>query len=268
MASLGLSSLIAITLLAVRVFAQEPSLEKDLRSRVEGFYLALHTGQNETAESFLTIASRPHFRSAPRGAILGAEWSSAKIDPSVGAAEVRIRVQIVAPYTAKPITVAATSQWKLVDGVWYMEYPKPSDGGLKMFEAAKQPVVGGPIPPEREELKFKGHRWHFGEVRPGQLKTARFPFTNVKDHTVKITSVETSCECLKVKTTKMEYKAGESGELLIEFNRGERAYNYDQTIVVKTDPGGLATHLRVTGFLIPRGEPSLETSLPAAVATP
>ena len=67
-----------------------------------------------------------------------------------------------------------------------------------------------------------------------------------------LTAVLAGCECLRVKTEKKEYQPGESGELVIEFDPSGYKYNYEQTIVVKTDPGDLSTHLHIRAFVLPR----------------
>ena len=104
-----------------------------------------------------------------------------------------------------------------------------------------------------------------GMIQPGQIKVARFPFTNVTDHPVTITSIETFCDCLKAKIDKKEYKPGESGEVAIEFNPKGFERDYGATILVKTDPGDIPTHLTVLGFVVPSWPPN---NKPAAKGNP
>ena len=96
-------------------------------------------------------------------------------------------------------------------------------------------------------MKFGGHRFGLGLMKNGEKKVARFPFTNPTDHLVTITQVATGCECLTVKDFKKEYKPGESGELVIEFDSTNYPGLYAQTMVVKTSPGDATSYLLVEG---------------------
>jgi hypothetical protein len=60
----------------------------------------------------------------------------------------------------------------------------------------------------------------------------------------------------------MEYKAGESGELVIEFNSTGYPEEYKQTVVVQTNPGMGKTYLEVDAEVIPppRSVPNSKSS--------
>ena len=72
--------------------------------------------------------------------------------------------------------------------------------------------------------------------------TGQFVFTNNTGETVKITSVETSCDCTVVQPEKREFAPGEKGWLPISYsskgNTGRRIY----AIAVTTDENGKTVH--------------------------
>jgi hypothetical protein len=103
-----------------------------------------------------------------------------------------------------------------------------------------------------EELVFKGHTFMLGTVKPGERHELRYPFINKTDHTVTIAQVQTGCQCLTVKTSKMEYKPGEAGDLVVEFDSTGYEYEFVQSMVVKTNPGGVTSYLHVRASVIPR----------------
>jgi hypothetical protein len=73
-------------------------------------------------------------------------------------------------------------------------------------------------------------------------RTGQFVFTNNTGETVKITSVETSCDCTVVRPKKREFAPGEKGWLPISYsskgNTGRRIY----AIAVTTDENGKTVH--------------------------
>jgi hypothetical protein len=235
--------------------------EQALRARIAEFYYLLQQGAWVQAEAYVTEDTREFFSGQSRNTLLGSNPSvgfkidSVKLDPDGQGATAVVTLQVFTKFSPTPLPMPRTSSWRLVKGAWYLAAPKPdSKAPDSLFEAKDS------RPPASEELKFKGHRFGFGIVQPGQIKTARFPFTNVTTHVVKLAAVLTSCDCLKVKTAKKEYKPGESGELVIEFDPTGYTEFYDQTIVVKTDPGDLRTDLAVDGYvaLRPRETPKTE----------
>ena len=241
------------------------SLKQDqaFGTRVAEFYNLVLQGALFRAEAYVTEESRDLFRNQSRNSFLGSnpvvgfKIDSVKLDPDGQGATAVVTVETFTQFSPTPLAVPRTSRWRLVKGAWYLVMSKPepkTPGQDSLFSTPSKPK------PQPEELKFKGHRFGFGIVQPGEIKTARFPFTNVTNHAVKLTAVLTSCECLQVKTEKKEYKPGESGELLIEFNPEGYEHLYYQTIVVKTDPGDVRTNLDVEGYvaLRPRQTPKTE----------
>lgn len=227
--------------------------EQALRRRVEDFYSLLQLARWNEAETYITEDTRENFRQETKVPFLGFQVESVKLDPGgqSGTGVVQLQV-IVAGFPSGPMPVVKTTHWKLVDGSWHVVIPKRDPNALKaLFNPAPGNGSSRPAPPA-EQLKFKGHTYNLAQIPPGKVKAARFPFTNVTDHVVSIADVATGCECLKVKLEKKDYKPGESGELVVEFDPSNFEREYAQTIVVKTDPGSLITYLMVKGDVIPR----------------
>lgn len=219
----------------------------ELHSRVEEFYSLLQLGKWAQAETYLTEESKESFRNQNKSPFVGFKIDSIKMEKDGEEAEALVHIRF---YTGLPPTLvlaARTTRWRRVDGIWYVDIPKPDPYSMQSLFATR--TQRGARPPK--ELKFKGHEYHLGEMQQGQRKVARFPFTNVTDHIVIISDVATGCECLRVLTEKREYKPGESGELAIQFDPTGFKYDYAQTIVVKTEPGSLRTFLTVKAFVAP-----------------
>ncbi len=244
--------------------------EQALRTRIEEFYNFLQQGNWFQAQSYLTEESIEAFRNQSKTVLgsnpfVGFKIESVKLDSDGQKAAAVVQLQVFTQYSPNPVAVPRTSHWRLVNGAWYLTLPKPEpNSSPESLFSSKSSAQSKPKP---EELKFKGHRYGLGILQPGQTKTARFPFTNVTDHVVKLAEVHTSCECLKVKTEKKEYKPGESGELVIEFDSTGYEHFYYQTIVVKTEPGAVISHLDIEAYvaLKPREAPKTEGEVkPAA----
>ncbi len=240
--------------------AAESSVQA-LRQRVQDFYGLLQVGNSREAEKYVTEDSRENFRYQQRAPFLGFEIKTIKLDQDNKGAMVEVIMQTFAPgFSPKPIPMPSTSKWTLVGGVWYAIVPKPNPTTLKeILRSVPKGKPANPAQPPAEELKFKGHTYMLGRVNPGQFKTARYPFTNGTDHVVTITEINTGCDCLKAKTEKKSYKPGESGELAVTFDPTEFSRGYIQSMVVKTDPGGVVTYLTIKAFVMPTA-PSDQTA--------
>ncbi len=243
------SLVVTLLLFAAALTAQDSQRENALRARVEKFYSLLQLGQKLAAEQFLVEESREAFRSEPRSPFVGFEIDIVKFDPDGQSATVDVKMQVIGRMMPTPVNLTATTKWRIRDGEWFAVLGESEGGSLRELMSRKQ--SGLPLP---ENLKFVGSRWYFGFVKPGQIKTARFPFTNITKQSVTITAVLTGCDCLRLKTEKREYKPGESGEILIEFDPEGYSKDYVQSIVVRTDPGSVKTVLHVLGYLLVPGE--------------
>ena len=223
--------------------------QERLRQRVEQFYALMQLGHWEQAEAYVVPDSRENFRKQPKNPFLGFKLESLDVDADGQSATVRLQMEVVSTMSAGVVAVPQTSHWMFIDRQWYLAVPDPANQG-KNFQALFSGKEG-PAAPAPEELKFKGSRYALGKLQPTEIKVASFPFTNVTNHVVTLTSVETYCPCLQVKSGKKEFKPGESGDLVIEFNPAGFSREYMQTIVVKTDPGDLTTRLMVMAYVIP-----------------
>lgn len=243
---LAVLSAAGLHLPAVALMQEVPKQEQALRTRVEEFYSLLQLGRREQAEAFVSAESKENFASAwNNSSILGFQVESVKFDPDGRAATVLVRVDIFIGFSPKPVSLPRTLRWRLAQDNWYVVVPKPDSNAMKSVFTT--PTGKGP---RRENLIFQSARYDLGKIEPGEVKTARFPFTTTKDHPVTITEVITGCECLRAKSGKKEYKPGESGELVIEFDSTDRQDFYQQTILVKTDPGDVTHYLHVKGWIV------------------
>lgn len=219
--------------------------EQALRKRVEEFYSRWQVAKWGETEAYVTEETKENFRRLPKKPVLDFRIESVKLDPEGDAATVVTMVKALAAMFPAMTEMPRTSRWRLLEGVWYIEIPKTTLNPLAV------PGAPGDEAPPPEELKFKGHRYHLGQIGPQQVKVARFPFTNVTDHVVTITEANTGCPCLRVLTEKKVYQPGESGELAVEFNPSGYRYDFGHTFVLVTDPGGRRTLLTVTAHVLP-----------------
>jgi len=262
-AILGAGGLYSLAAMDPAAATEPPQALKD---RVQEFYTLLQGGKWTQAEAYFTEDSRETFRNTQKGQMLGFEVKSFTLGEDGQSASVVVNVSSLVPFAPRPLPFPQTTQWRLVKGVWYVELPKAGSGQLQSPFLPGGPVAMPHPPPE--QLKFKGHLYRLGNIFPGQTKTARFPFTNVTDHLVTITSVDLGSRYLHLKTEKKAYKPGESGELAIEFDQQDWQGGFGQTILVTTDPGHLVTKLTILGFVAFRQEESPPKSNPPAAPKP
>ncbi|MBF8306075.1 MAG: hypothetical protein HW398_1263, partial [Acidobacteria bacterium] len=203
-----------------------------------------------------TKDSRERLRDQASNPFLGFRVVSLQVTPEGMNADVMIEMMVMAPYMAAPFPVERKSQWRMEEGEWRVLVPEP----VPMLDPMKG--VGSGEPSKPEELKFEGHRYGLGLMKNGEKKEAHFPFTNTTDHVVTITQIATGCDCLKVKDLKKEYKPGESGELVIEFDSTNYEGRYAQTVVVRTSPGDATSNLLVQAETPIRVNPGPAASQP------
>lgn len=222
-------------------------LEQALRQRVQEYYSLLQRGRWTQAEAYVTEDTLVEYRNQNKNAFLDFSVVDVKVDPACPEAKVVVQIRFFTGIAPQPVAALRKTHWRLEeDGLWYVEIPKPDPRAFARLFEGRQGYSPGP-----EDLKFEDHRSGLGVIEYGQVKQARFPFTNVSDHVVTLSEVLTGCECLQVKTTKREYQPGESGELVIEFNSKGFQRTYARTILVKTNPGELTTYLTVAAYVLP-----------------
>jgi len=239
--------------------AQASQAEQALRKRVEEFFSFWQAGNWTKAEEYVTEESKQAFLAEKKGTLPRVEVDALDLSEDQQRAKATVRIYITSPFSPKPFPFTKTTEWRQVNGVWFCDWLASTGGaGKDLSDIRKE----GMSPPAAEQLKFKGHKYGLGQVWPKQIKAARFPFTNVTDHEVKLASIDTGCKCLQAKTEKKVYKPGETGELVVEFNPAGYKERYVQTIVVKTDPGDITTYLMVGAYVVPPSPPPGQSRAP------
>lgn len=231
--------------------------EATLRKRAQDLYSLLQVGHWDQAESFVAPDTLDNFRKQAKSPFLGFEIQSVRVAPNGEGGVVLLNMRVVNTFSPGPTVMPQTSRWRWIKGDWYLEVPSPAEQGegLKaMFNGRKG--AQSTVASQPEDLKFKGHRFKLGMVHDSEVAVARFPFTNVTDHSVTLSGVDTFCDCLQAKTEKKEFKPGESGEIEIAFDPKGFEREYIQTILVKTEPGDLKTYLTITAFVVTAEEPT------------
>ena len=218
-----------------------------LQKRVREFYSLLQVRQITQAERYTTEESRERLRDQASNPFLGFRIISTAVNPDGRSGTAVVELTVLAEFAPGPIPIQRTSKWEMVDGEWRVIVPAPP-----AMDSQATLGVGGQQDPPPEELKFEGHSFGLGVMKPGEVKEARFPFENISDHVVKIKEIATDCECLVDKTEKREYQPGEKGEVVIAFDSTNFEYAYAQTVVVTTSPGDVKSNLRIGAQVVPR----------------
>jgi hypothetical protein len=254
--------LAVLCLLAEAVpLAASLSSEEALRTRVEQVYAAYQQGDWSRVEKYLTKESRPSFRSRAKKPVLAYKIQSIKLDLGGDTASVVVLIPVLAPMMSQPVATPQTTQWRLVKGVWYMELFKPDPSAMQsLLGGAPRPSAPAPPPPIiSAELKFQTTWVGLEYVHRGEVKAARFPFTNVTNHEVSVEITQLGCDCLRLKTQQKAFKPGESGVLEFEFDPSNLQFQVEQPITIgimlKTQPGGAQAKLTIAAMLEPGNEP-------------
>lgn len=234
--------------------AQLQDQERALRTRVEEFYDLSKVGNWSQAENYVTKDSVDTFRNRSKAPFQSYQIDSIKLQPDARNATVLVTLKTMTLYSPTPVPSAHTSHWRLESGLWCIEVRKPESSAMKQFFAPPSPGGVPRRPSSRNpDVEFKERAISVGDICPGEVKIARFPFTNVSKHEVVFTDVQTGCKCLRMITTKKEFKPGESGVLEFEFNpeRFDYPYSLSPMITVKTDPGGRVQVLTIVSLVKP-----------------
>jgi hypothetical protein len=229
--------------------AASSSSEEALRARVGQLYAALQQGNWGEAEKYLTKESKQLFRYQSRTPLLGYQIESVKLDPGGDTATVAVKVPTMVPFSAQPILTSQKTQWRLLRHTWYMEYSKPDPKAAQAFlpKTSKPDPKAPGIHLGSTDLKFQTLWVSLGEAEGNEVKIARFPFTNVSKHNVTVDNVQTSCDCLRLKTQQKEFKPGEAGVLEFELDPSSLLGSGTQAVtlgaMVKTQPENAVTKL-------------------------
>jgi hypothetical protein len=232
-----------------------------IKRRVEEFYSLLQRNQVKQAEAYVSRDSLESFRNLTNNPFVGFEVKSVKLAPEGSSAAVEIAILFMDPRVPTPIPFPRQTDWLLEDGEWRFALPDP----MSLFRQRNTRPAGQQ---GAQALKFSQDRAKFGEIRQGDKKQVQVSFTNISDQPVRITEVVTDCECLQAKTDKQTYAPGEAGVITIDFDPANYLYYYQQTIVVKTDPGDLRSLLMVEANVQPRrrSAPKTQDTPPASAA--
>ncbi len=241
----------------------DSSSEEALRRRVDECYTALQRGDWKKVEKYLTKDSKPIYRGQIKKPLTAYRIDSIKIDPDGQTASVVVLVPLVSVTIPKPIFVPRTNVWRLVDHGWYLELPRAGADAQQWLANMAPPAVKPtptPVALLSKDLKFDTLWRGIGVEEGGGTGVARYPFKNVSTHVVTFTDFHLGCDCLRLKTTQMEYKPGESGALEVEFDPSKLAVSgpqsFTQDIVIKTEPGGAFIKLTFAAIVTPKSAPS------------
>ncbi len=236
--------------------------EEALRTRAEKLYSAIQQGNWTEAEKYVAKDSKQTFRSLPRRPVLAYRIGSIKVDSDGEKALVVTQVPVRTPFAAKPIITSQTTVWRLVHGAWYLDFPRPDPHAAdELFNPHPRPPQAAALPPTRgtPDLKFQSKWAGLGYIHSGEVKVARFPFTNVSQHVVRLVEVQTGGDCLRLKTQQKEFKPGEAGVLEFELDPSALGWNTEQAlslgVTLKTDPGGVYTTLDLGAVFEPTAVP-------------
>ena len=232
------------------------SNEQALRARAEQLYSALQRGDWRQAEKYLSKESRPIFRNQPKRVLAGYQIESVKLEANGESAAVVVGVPPPpGMMPRRPAFLPQTTHWRLVRGRWYLELPQPGAGGLPSNQLAQERASTARLSLHPKDLKFQFTWQSVGYVHKGEVKVARFAFTNVSQHVVTLANVQTDCECLRMKSQQKEFKPGEAGAL--EFELDPSSFRFDTktalivTAALDTEPEHARTQLTVNAVLVP-----------------
>lgn len=230
--------------------------EQALRTRVEELYTAVRANDWTKVESYLTEQSKETFRSEPKHGLQGFGIQSVKLDPDGQTATVVVDILVFAPNAPSLIPVAKTTRWRLINQVWYAELAKPNSH-LPQSLNNPPPKSGLPAAPVgSKELKFQSAWAGVGYIHDGEVKLARFPFTNISKHAVTLGEIQTGSDCLRLKSQQKEFQPGETAVLEFELDSsclgsisGEQGISF--AVLLKTEPEGAYVKLIISGRLVP-----------------
>jgi len=254
----GLIALLGLLSANTRVLADSPS-EQALRSRVDQLYSALRQGDWKKVEKCLTKDSRRIFRSESKKTITEYQVDSVKVEANGQSAQVVVRLPgPPAMIAGPPIFLPQTTRWQLVGGKWFMELRDPHLAGRLPGPGDQQQAPGPHFTINSSDLKFDSTYASVGFVHKGEVKVARFPFTNVSQRTVTVADVQSTCPCLRLTSQQKEFKPGEAGAIELTFDPSTFGFKsrlaLTLTVSVQTEPEHALTQLTVAAALTPGSE--------------
>ena len=254
-----------IAFLTLSVLALSPqvnaksSSEQALRTRVDQLYSAYQQGDWARAEKYLTKDSLPIFRNQVKVQLQSYEIESIKLEASGDSAVVEVQIPVYTGVGPAAIPSTIKTRWRLSKGRWCLQLPDPR--AMPAFFNGP-PQQASPPPPSRgsRDLKFQSTWAGLGFVHKGEVKVARFGFTNVSQRVVTVAEVQTGGDMLKLKTQQKEFKPGEAGVFEFELNPSGLRFNVEQaltlTVLLTTEPEHAYTQLTIGAILVPGSAPA------------
>jgi len=251
----ALKVILTLLLASAPVLADSPG-EQALRTRAEQLYSALRQGNWGKVQKYLTKDSRRIFRSEPKKPIAEYQIDSVKVAADGQSGEVVVRLPgPPAMIPGPPVFIPRSTRWRLAGGRWYMELPDPHSGARLPGPGDQQQAAGPHFSVNSTDLKFESTLASIGPVHKGEVKVARFPFTNVSQRTVTVADVQSTCPCLRVTSQQKEFKPGEAGAVELTFDPSsfsfKRKLALTLTVSVQTEPEHALTQLTVVAPLMP-----------------
>jgi hypothetical protein len=252
--------LTAVSLLAASLFLMaRSSSEQALRARAEELYAALRQSDWRQAEKYLTKESKPIFRNQPKKAVAGYQIHSIELDPTGERATVVVQIPVFSGFVPGPVFIPETTHWRLVKGDWYLQLSDPQAVQLA-FGAPPQKQASLPPPSlHSTDLKFQSTWVTLGYIHKGEVKVARFAFTNVSQRVVTVAVGQTSCDCLRLKSPQREFKPGEVGVVEFELDPSGMSFNREAaltlTVMLQSEPEHAYTQLTIAANLAPGSAP-------------
>jgi hypothetical protein len=236
------------------------SSEQALRTRVDQLYGALQQGDWRRVEKYLTKDSVPIFRSQAKRPVERYEIHSIKLEPSGDSAAVEVQIPSYTGFGAGPIPSIQDTRWRLIKGRWYVQLANPRALSTLFPGSPTQQPSSPPLSAGSKDLKFQDTWAGLGYVHKGEVKVARFAFTNVSQHVVRVADVQTGGDILKMKTQQKEFKPGEAGVFEFELNPSGLSFNIEQaltlTVLLTTEPEHAYTQLTIGAILVPGSAPA------------
>lgn len=107
--------------------------------------------------------------------------------------------------------------------------PEPTRANILAYVEYEEtePIVSAP---KNTTIYFDKMIHDFGTVKQGDKLNYAFEFTNIGTEVLKIKSVKYQCNCLDVSWDKDEYKSGEKGKILVNFDTNKKEKHQHQSL--------------------------------------
>lgn len=247
---------LVLAFLGSAAFAGDSASDEKLKQRVNGFYVALQADRGSQAEAFVREASRPGFRVAPRGKVMGFRIASIQPEPGQNSAVVEVAIKTVAPFVGKSIEIPFLSRWKVENGEWYYDPEDPPKTLGDKFQECYHQRQEKQIP---FEVKFEKDFVDFGVVTQGKTLNLKFPFANHSSKEIRIEKVYVQPPFMKDVSPQVLIKPGKKGEIVIDLDTSPLHQDYEATIFVEFQPINECARVRMKGRIFTAKELSQYT---------